>query len=32
VNLWAAAHYFIGARTIRQNLEQTEALNRAQTS
>jgi MFS family permease len=32
VNLWAAAHYFVGARTIRQNLEQTEALNRAQTA
>jgi MFS family permease len=30
VNLWAAAHYFWGARTIRQNLEATEALNRAQ--
>jgi MFS family permease len=32
VNLWAAAHYFIGAKTIRQNLEATEALNRAQTA
>ncbi len=31
-NLWAAAHYFLGARTIRQNLETTEALNRAQTA
>jgi hypothetical protein len=32
VNIWAAAHYFMGARTIRQNLEATEALNRAQTA
>jgi MFS family permease len=32
VNLWAAAHYFIGARTIRQNLAATEALNRAQAA
>ncbi|MBX5459696.1 MAG: MFS transporter [Steroidobacteraceae bacterium] len=31
VNLWAAAHYFWGARTIRENLATTEALNRAQT-
>ena len=31
VNLWAAAHYFIGARTIRQNWAETEALNRAQS-
>jgi MFS family permease len=28
VNLWAAAHYFIGARTIRQNWAATEELNR----
>ena len=28
VNLWAAVHYFIGARTIRQNFENTERLNR----
>lgn len=32
VNVWAAGHYFWGARTIRQNLEATEALNRAQTA
>jgi MFS family permease len=32
VNIWAAAHYFWGARTIRQNLEATEALNREQTA
>jgi MFS family permease len=31
-NLWAAAHYFLGARTIRQNLAATEALNRAQAA
>jgi MFS family permease len=31
-NLWAAAHYFIGARTIRQNMDSTEALNRAQAA
>lgn len=29
VNLWAAYHYFAGARTIRQNFENTERLNRA---
>jgi MFS family permease len=29
VNLWAAFHYFVGARTIRQNVENTERLNRA---
>ena len=29
VNLWAAAHYLIGARTIRQNWAATEELNRA---
>jgi hypothetical protein len=28
-NLWAAFHYFSGARTIRQNVENTERLNRA---
>lgn len=28
VNLWAAAHYFIGARSIRQNWANTEELNR----
>jgi MFS family permease len=28
VNLWAALHYFLGARTIRQNIENTERLNR----
>ena len=27
VNLWAAAHYFVGARTIRQNWATTEELN-----
>ncbi len=32
VNLWAAAHYFWGARTIRQNFETTEAMNRAQSA
>jgi len=32
VNLWAAAHYFWGARTIRENLATTEALNRAQAA
>jgi MFS family permease len=32
VNLWAAAHYFWGARTIRQNLENTERLNRAEAA
>ena len=32
VNLWAAVHYFAGARTIRENIENTERLNRlAQT-
>jgi MFS family permease len=30
-NLWAATHYFLGARTIRQNMDATEALNRAET-
>jgi MFS family permease len=29
VNVWAAVHYFLGARTIRQNIENTERLNRA---
>jgi MFS family permease len=29
VNVWAAAHYFIGARSIRQNWANTEELNRA---
>jgi MFS family permease len=29
MNLWAALHYFLGARTIRQNIENTERLNRA---
>jgi hypothetical protein len=29
VNLWAAFHYFVGARSIRQNFENTERLNRA---
>ena len=29
VNLWAAYHYFAGARTIRENFENTERLNRA---
>ena len=29
VNVWAAVHYFVGARTIRQNLAATEELNRA---
>lgn len=28
VNIWAAFHYFIGARSIRQNFENTERLNR----
>lgn len=32
VNLWAAAHYFRGARTIRENMEATERLNRAQAA
>ncbi|MEJ1961207.1 MAG: MFS transporter [Gammaproteobacteria bacterium] len=32
VNLWAAVHYFMGARTIRENIANTERLNRiAQT-
>jgi len=31
VNVWAAGHYFWGARTIRENLETTERLNRAQS-
>jgi len=26
VNIWAAAHYFIGARTLRQDLDATEKL------
>ena len=29
VNLWAAYHYFAGARSIRQDVENTERLNRA---
>jgi MFS family permease len=29
-NIWATAHYMIGARTIRQNVESTEAMNRAE--
>jgi len=29
VNIWAAAHYFVGARSIRANVENTERLNRA---
>ena len=29
VNVWAAFHYFVGARSIRQNVENTERLNRA---
>jgi MFS family permease len=29
VNLWAAFHYFVGARSIRENSENTERLNRA---
>lgn len=29
VNLWAAFHYFVGARSIRENFENTERLNRA---
>ncbi len=29
VNIWAAMHYFAGARTIRQNMENTERLNLA---
>jgi MFS family permease len=29
VNLWAAWHYFTGARSIRENFENTERLNRA---
>jgi MFS family permease len=32
VNLWAAFHYFVGARSIRQNVENTERLNRAAQS
>jgi MFS family permease len=32
VNIWAAYHYFVGARTIRQNVENTERLNRASMS
>ncbi len=32
VNVWAAYHYFAGARTIRQNFENTERLNRASLS
>jgi nitrate/nitrite transporter NarK len=31
-NIWATAHYLIGARTIRENVANTEALNRAQTT
>lgn len=30
VNVWAAAHYLLGARTIRENMANTEALDRAQ--
>ena len=26
VNIWAAVHYFIGARSLRQDLEGTERL------
>jgi hypothetical protein len=29
VNIWAAAHYFVGARSIRENMDNTERLNRA---
>ncbi|HEU4624785.1 MAG TPA: MFS transporter [Steroidobacteraceae bacterium] len=29
-NIWATAHYMIGARTIRENIAKTEALNRAE--
>jgi hypothetical protein len=29
VNLWAAFHYFVGARSIRENFANTERLNRA---
>jgi MFS family permease len=29
VNVWAAYHYFVGARSIRENFENTERLNRA---
>jgi len=29
VNIWAAVHYALGARTLRQDLQQTEALARA---
>jgi len=29
VNLWAAIHYFLGARSVQQDLEATEALNAA---
>jgi hypothetical protein len=29
MNVWAAVHYFLGARTIRQNIANTEELNRA---
>jgi MFS family permease len=32
VNVWAAVHYFIGARSIRANAENTERLNRAAAS
>jgi hypothetical protein len=28
MNIWAAVHYFLGARSIRQNIENTERLNR----
>ena len=28
-NLWAAGHYFVGAKSLRQDLEATEALVRA---
>lgn len=27
VNVWAACHYFLGARSVRRDLEETEALN-----
>jgi MFS family permease len=29
-NIWATAHYIIGARTIRENVASTEAINRAE--
>jgi MFS family permease len=30
VNVWASVHYFVGARSIRANVENTERLNRAE--